>query len=81
MVGLLFRCGHVNQVNPDKVASPACLRCGETRIARTVKAPPPRIVGHGRGPLVTAARLEAIPVKLAPAGPLRLKPRTKDEDE
>lgn len=80
MISILFACGcPVQQVNPDKVASPRCLQCGEPRIARTVNAPNPTIKGHGRGPLVKSERLDAIPVTLATM-PLKLK-RRKDEDD
>ena len=70
---ILFRCGHDPQPLSEKAASPACLRCGETRVARVLGVPAPRIVGHGSGPLVQSKALEAIPVSLAPKGPLKLK--------
>lgn len=80
-IQILFACGCDPQdVDADKVAAPSCLACGETRIARTVGAPRPRLVGHGRSPLITSQALEAIPVKLAPHGPLKLKPKKKPDD-
>lgn len=60
-VRLLFRCGHDRPVNPDKEPSPRCW-CGERRIARTLDAPAPRIVGHARGPCVESKYLGPIDV-------------------
>jgi hypothetical protein len=62
---LLFRCGHVQAVNPDKGGTPHCIQCGESKIARSLDAPLPRIVGHGSGPLVESKALDATPVSLA----------------
>ena len=60
---LLFRCGHVREVNPDKEASPVCV-CGETVIARALNPERPRITGHASGPLVNTQHLGAIAVSL-----------------
>lgn len=79
MVTVLFApCGHVVNVNPDKGA-PRCPQDGNTRVARVLKAPLPRIVGHGSGPLVESRSLDAVKVNLAPDGPIKAKPKTRDE--
>lgn len=68
-----FQCGHVFELDPDKVTQPACLQCGN-RIVSRVSGDTPRIVGHASGPLVTSKYLDAVAVKLA-SQPLKLKPQ------
>lgn len=46
-----FRCGHTARFERDVTDAPVCAECGERRISR-VQAPPPRITGAARGPLV-----------------------------
>jgi hypothetical protein len=65
VITLLMRCGHDPiRIDPEKTPTPECW-CGEKRIARTVNAERPRIVGHARGPLVESKYLGAIAVNLA----------------
>lgn len=80
-ISVLFRCGHEAAVDPDKTASPICW-CGERHIARTLNAPPPRIVGHARGPCVQTKHLGAIDVSalMRPAPPV-VPPAVPAEDE
>ena len=81
MARLKFSCGcPAVDINVDKNPTPKCPRCGDRRVVRNLDRTPPRFVGHGRGPLVQGAALEAIPVRLAPQGALRLKAPRKDED-
>lgn len=75
MIRVRFRCGHAHEVSGK--TAPRCIVCGETRVARTLNAPAPRIKGHGSGPLVQSVALEAMPVSLASV-PLRLKPPVKE---
>lgn len=76
---LRFRCGcPALEANVDKL-SPKCPRCGERKVARVLGETRPRIVGHGRGPLMESKALDAIEVTLAPKGALKVKPR-KDID-
>lgn len=60
-----FACGHdLQTVDVDKVTSPVCPQCGESRVMR-VTAPAPRITGCASGPLVQTKALPAIAVPLA----------------
>ena len=72
MVDLIFRCGHQQQVDVDRVKNPRCLECGESRIARTVNVGRPTFVGCVRGPCAETKALPAIAVSLAET-PLPLK--------
>lgn len=69
---LIFKCGHRQQIDADKVTSPSCLECGEFRIARTVNVGRPTFVGIASGPCCTTKALPAIAVSLADK-PLPLK--------
>ena len=60
-IDVVFLCGCDGAVDPDKVSSPSC-PVHRARVARTVNAPAPRIVGHARGPLVQTKNLGAIDV-------------------
>lgn len=73
-----FRCHHAQGARPDSGQKPRCVQCGETRIARVLQAPLPRLVGHGSGPLLESKALDAIPVALASKA-LKLKPRRDNE--
>lgn len=73
MIGVTFRCGHSQKVDPDKTPSPQCATCGDRQVARVSNAPAPRFVGHVRGPSAQTRRMEPIAVRVAKAGPLPLK--------
>lgn len=74
---LVWRCGHEADIDVDKNTSPICW-CGEKVVARTRGVPPPRIVGHARGPLVQGRYLGPQAVSLAQT-PLVLKDDTHAE--
>ncbi len=70
MIDVSFACGHRAKVSGD--TQPCCPECGHTQI-RSVKARAPRFVGVATGPYCTYKALDAIPVSVAPKGPLTLK--------
>lgn len=76
MIRVRFRCGHAHEVSEKGV--PRCIVCGESKVARVLHAPLPRITGHGSGPLVQSAALEPMPVSLALVH-LKLKPQKAAE--
>ena len=67
-----FTCGHQASIAVNLDAAPVCPTCGETTVAR-VKARPPRFTGVASGPYCEHRALDAVPVNLAPKGPLTLK--------
>lgn len=75
---VLFRCGHQGTLSP-KAATPTCTQCGASGVARVLSAPMPRFTGHGSGPLLTPKNLKPKKVNLAPDGPLKEKPKARDE--
>jgi hypothetical protein len=79
LIRVRFRCGHVAQIDPDKMPSPVCGHCGERAVAGVVGVPPPSIRGVASGPLVETQKLDAIPVSLtSDARPLVLKDRLQE---
>lgn len=73
---LLFACGHVQNVDPDKSPSPICVACGCKNVARALSVGAPRISGHARGPLVSTKFLGPLAISVAEQGPLSLKDST-----
>ena len=65
-----FACGHSLSVDDGITTAPVCL-CGESRVAR-VTVRPPTFRGVVLGPHARTERLEALPLNLAPEGPLTL---------
>lgn len=62
-IEISFACGHdVQSVDVDRVPSPTCLQCGESRVARVHNVPAPRITGCASGPLVQTVALPAIAI-------------------
>lgn len=62
MIRVLFRCGHRHDINPDRAVS--CPTCGDTRVARTLHAEPPRFTGVATGPHATTVALPPMAVSL-----------------
>ncbi len=75
---VLFRCGTLQLVDPDKTPSPVCAHCGTRDISRTVGARTPRFLGVASGPYAETRRMDAVAVSLAKT-PLSLKPETPDK--
>ena len=72
MVVVTFGCGHRANVGLNADSQPTCPECGNRQVAR-VKARAPRFVGVATGPYCETKALDAIPVNLAPKGPLVIK--------
>ncbi len=72
-----FACDHSQPVArvDTGTAPPICRVCGERRI-RHVDAPPPNVRGRCTGPSARPEALEALPISVAPQGPLPLKEST-----
>lgn len=68
---ITFACGHRVTLGTVGDTPPVC-ECGERQIS-TVKAPAPRFTGACQGPLAVTVSLPAVPVSVAPSGPLTLK--------
>ncbi len=58
-------CGCAFEVDDDATGPPTCLKHHTDRVTR-VTAPPPRITGAGRGPLVETRDLPPVARRLAP---------------
>ena len=72
MVVITFACGHHSSIPTNADSAPTCPECGDMQIRR-VKARAPRFVGVATGPYCETTALTAIPVNLAPKGPLTIK--------
>ena len=74
-----FNCGHPAVLVPETVdQQPTCPMCGD-RLVRAVQARAPRFVGLASGPYCETRPLDAIPVNLAPKGPLVLKEEERSD--
>lgn len=69
-----FACGHRIEMPPKDTGTvqPVCAVCGERRVNQTV-ARAPSFRGVASGPSVRTEALGAVPLMLAPSGPLALK--------
>ena len=71
---IYFACGHSAKLTEPGDQPPVCA-CGERRIAQ-VEARAPKFRGFCQGPTAVRASLQALPVMVAPDGPLKLKEQT-----
>lgn len=70
MIRVTFACGHPAVKVPAEASDPpVCPLCQERQV-RSVQAPAPRFRGFVQGPTAQTMTLDAIPVAVAPKGPL-----------
>ena len=78
MIAIRFSCGHEGQMGDAVFSAPVCTVCGSRQIAVVHPSRPPRFVGACSGPYAEFKALDAAVVNVAPGGPLRLKPLSKE---